>query len=1236
VPGIAVAQTISYLGVPLDVGSGLQSFLLRAQLSDSQHGGITVRIESADTLLAVVSDAEQTPGTPFVDVFVPNGSVNANFWIQALEDTTGTVTITASAPGFATAVDSVDVLPPAIRLNGVISSVDVFGPDDNFVVQVGLPNIANSNLLAIQAARAGGPGLTATVTNSDGAVGELVTTGLTGQVVSAIILPGQNSTGPNVASGGVAFNGTGTGVTDITASIPGFIATKLDTQSVTVTASTISFTGLPWEVGAGLQSTQKRVTLSGLLSTTASNPGTPSVDVFLANGVNQARFYIHALEDTTGSAVITASALGFISGVDTARVVTPSMRISSLASSIDVFDPEDVFVVEIGLPWPDLSTLKQLQPARPGGSGFVVTLISSDSTIGGFVTTDDTAHVVAVPISAGSSSIPGSIGTGGVAFDGISIGSTQVTTSIPGFVPTIAGTLNVAVTQPTISMINMPSLGVGAGLRSSSVVAQLGASAHGGVIIHIESGDTLISLVSLHADSVGATSVDVFVPNGLTNASFWVHGIEDTTGTATITASAPQFGDGVGDVDIVRPVLKLGDLGGTIDTIDPPDDFTIQTGVPVNLGTSMFAQPVRPGSPGIVVSASIDDTTLASVLTLSDTSDVATLIVPAGESITPTTVAQGGFALDGLALGTVTVTASAAGFDTIDVSQQAVTVTAPTISLGFLPSVGAGLQSTTVTATLSTAAHGGVTVHIESADSSVALVSAGVSSPGEPAIDVMVPNAITEAQFYVHGVDDTAGTVSIAVSAPQFVTEVGAATIVQPAVDIASLASAIDVGDVADQFTVRVGVPDVGNNFVQVPQIRRGGAVPLVASVTTTDTTVARLVTQSLSGDSVTVEVAPGESQSPSDLIGGGVELQPVAEGQTIVFASIPGFIQTGLAQQTVDVTNTTITYLGLPAALGAGLETNVVTAQLGSSNHGGVTVHIEVDDTTRALVSSNALVVGGQSVDVVVPNGQTDAAFYVQAFEDSLGPVMITSSAPGFTTNAQAVEIVPPAVQIALLPDSMDVGDPDAEFVVQIGAALADSTEILETQLIRAGGTPASVTVTSSDTAVGTIETSLTSGDTATVIIGIGQGQTAGTVLSGGMAVHAVGSGATIVEATVPGFLTTVAGSPTVYVKGGPTSVQNDAPRPGFALEQNTPNPFNPTTTISFSIPQRLDVDLTVFDVSGRRVITLVHRTMPAGRSSIEWNGRDTNGRAISSGVYFYRLQAGSIVQTKKMVLLK
>jgi photosystem II stability/assembly factor-like uncharacterized protein len=85
------------------------------------------------------------------------------------------------------------------------------------------------------------------------------------------------------------------------------------------------------------------------------------------------------------------------------------------------------------------------------------------------------------------------------------------------------------------------------------------------------------------------------------------------------------------------------------------------------------------------------------------------------------------------------------------------------------------------------------------------------------------------------------------------------------------------------------------------------------------------------------------------------------------------------------------------------------------------------------------------------------------------------------------------------------------------------------------------------------------------------------------------------------------------------------------FCLEQNYPNPFNPTTTISFSLPFKSFVSLKVFDILGKEVATIVSQELPAGTYSRQWNASK-----MSSGVYFYRLQAGSFTQTKRLVLLK
>ncbi len=90
------------------------------------------------------------------------------------------------------------------------------------------------------------------------------------------------------------------------------------------------------------------------------------------------------------------------------------------------------------------------------------------------------------------------------------------------------------------------------------------------------------------------------------------------------------------------------------------------------------------------------------------------------------------------------------------------------------------------------------------------------------------------------------------------------------------------------------------------------------------------------------------------------------------------------------------------------------------------------------------------------------------------------------------------------------------------------------------------------------------------------------------------------------------------------------------FRLEQNYPNPFNPETEIGFALPEASAVKLTVFNLLGERVRTLVEQECPAGFHRVIWDGKDERGRLLASGIYLYRLQAGEFVQVKKMSLLR
>ncbi|OLD61386.1 MAG: hypothetical protein AUI33_14650 [Ignavibacteria bacterium 13_1_40CM_2_61_4] len=91
----------------------------------------------------------------------------------------------------------------------------------------------------------------------------------------------------------------------------------------------------------------------------------------------------------------------------------------------------------------------------------------------------------------------------------------------------------------------------------------------------------------------------------------------------------------------------------------------------------------------------------------------------------------------------------------------------------------------------------------------------------------------------------------------------------------------------------------------------------------------------------------------------------------------------------------------------------------------------------------------------------------------------------------------------------------------------------------------------------------------------------------------------------------------------------------------QNFPNPFHPTTTIRFAVPERSAVRLSVFTVLGQEVATLVDGEVGPGYQSVEWKAVDKNGRVLAPGIYLYRLQAKSLKtgvfhQVRKMVLLK
>ncbi len=95
-------------------------------------------------------------------------------------------------------------------------------------------------------------------------------------------------------------------------------------------------------------------------------------------------------------------------------------------------------------------------------------------------------------------------------------------------------------------------------------------------------------------------------------------------------------------------------------------------------------------------------------------------------------------------------------------------------------------------------------------------------------------------------------------------------------------------------------------------------------------------------------------------------------------------------------------------------------------------------------------------------------------------------------------------------------------------------------------------------------------------------------------------------------------------------------SPVEGFELFDNFPNPFNPGTNISYAIGKQSNVTLEIYDSVGEKILTLVDKNLHEGKYNYYWNGVNQNGQQVSSGIYYYRIKAGSFTETKQMILMK
>lgn len=673
---------INLNGLPV-TGAGLMAGT-NLFLGASNHGGVTVTVKSSNPGLVTIAPNATTPGTDSIQVFVNNGTTSLSFFVQGIEGQAGNTTVTARAAGFSPDTAAIVIVQPGVEIQGLPTSTTTLSPDNLFYAQVGVPNGQNTGLSYVQNVRAGIPGdsLTVTMVNSVPAIATLVKQSGSGSTQTVKIPSGLYYSSTTLSGGGVQFHPILAGSTTVTSDIPGFLRmTSTGNRTVAVTQPGISVGGIN-PTGSGLM-TGANVSLGASnhggvtvtikssnaavvrVAPNATTPGTDSIQVFVPNNSTSVGYYVQGLEGQTGTVAITASASGFTNGSNNVTIVTPGIEVQGLPASTTTLSSDIPFYAQVGVPNGQNTGLSYVQNLRAGftGGSLLVTFVSDTPAVGTLVDTLGSGATRTARVPEGLYYTPTSLAAGGVTFAPLSLGSTFVHASAPGFtLMTSTGTRRVDVTQPAISISNFSA--TGSALMTTGSVS-LNATQHGGAVIKIKSSNPAVARVSPNSTTPGTDSIMVNIAAGGSNIGFYVQGIEGQTGNATISASEPRFIGDQSGISIVQPMVEIQALVSSIQAGAPDNPFYAQIGVPNAQQSGLsYVQNLRPGLNGDSLAVALQSSTpgAATLVTTAGTGATRTVYIQPGLYYSPTAIAQGGVGLRPLAQGTTTVSVTAPGF----------------------------------------------------------------------------------------------------------------------------------------------------------------------------------------------------------------------------------------------------------------------------------------------------------------------------------------------------------------------------------------------------------------------------------------------------------------------------------------------------------------------------------------------------------------------------------------------
>jgi hypothetical protein len=1149
---VAVQPTFTRAATP--VGSGLQRNV-GASLTASNHPGVTVRVTSLDSSLVLVSPSGTAAGAGSFETTLLPGTTSIPLVVSGIAGRIAdTVSVRLEAPGFITHTFSVYVWQPVAAISGLTVAKSLLAADDPVYVTIGTPSSpAGTTVFFGDPVRVGGGPLRVTFVSDNAAVGRLVNSvGALLDSADVFVAEGANNSPTTVATGGLAFRALAVGTAPVRAAMAGF--KPITPVTVTVSQPTIT---LPTDyLGSGLQrsrtiSTPGSIAPAGgtpitlrtsepgvvLLAPNATTVGSDSLVVTIPEGATSTSFTVQALDGIAADTItITATSPGFATAVAEQRVWAAVYTLSSLSATGTPLTADDAFWVSIGSSSSPAGTAISSSDARRfGAAPLVVSLRSSAPAVGVLSQTAGTGDSLTVPIAAGVANSPTTVAAGGIALRYVAAGTTSIQASIPGAgVRALTGATQTVTVNSTA--LSLATDYVGAGMMRGRTVSLSAPAPAGGVPVVIRADRPGVVLFSPNATTAGADSVAVTIAQGATSASFQVHGVDGVIAdTVLITATSPGFASGSAEQRVWQAIVDISGLSASLNTLSPDDAFQISVATPSSPGgSSVFVGSARRfGAPPLVATIVSNTSTVGQLTTTARTGDTVTVEIAAGQSLSPATVVAGGAAFQVLTTGTTVVGASIPQFRSAsNAVGQTVTIAAPAITLSAIASIGAGLQ-VNASGTLSASQHGGVNVVVKSSNPALVKVAPSALVAATDSIIIALANGVSSFSYIVAAEDTTTGAASISASAGGFTDAVTTATVVVPMIQLASVLATQPAFANDDAFTVQVGVPLANGSALSVAQARRAGGAPLIATVTTSNPAVAALATSTLVDDTLTVTIAPGSASSPTSVAAGGVAVRALSPGSSTIRVTHPYITSTTTSSQVaVTVTQPTVS-LNTPANVGAGLQVGV-SGSLSSGQHGGISVVVRSSNPAVLRVARLATDIATDSIIIPLANGVTGFSYFVAGVEGATGAVTIDALAPNYTAAQTTGTVVTPRLDVSGLVVSRAAGGADDPFVVRVGIPNAGNTALSSLQNVRAGSSGLTVTLTSTDPAVGVFVTTPLTAGTVTVTIAAGVSSTPSTVATGGAAFRYLTAGTTTVTPSGPAGIIAVsgtAGAPVVTV---------------------------------------------------------------------------------------------------------